>query len=337
MSTVEPEKTLPAPGGEEVPAGPPRLLLLKTAPVPDPAGPVDEPEDEPAPAEEEAPEEDEGGETGGEREPGALARAWVWFRDGWREIVGVLEFRKFVIETVEDMIVSSKYLPRLAFDWAFDPDPRTDDDAWKKMGIRLLVVVGPPAGGVFLMLRPGGEVVLPIGILAWVIASWFVAEDARMDAKLRKLARKKKANAGSQAQVQRLAKKYNLSPGDVAELMKAKDEKQKGKKVSLEKDPVDDDPEPEEGEEEPRAWTQEDINRYVWDWVLEQIGKKNGIHLDVLLQRAKEKEGVPKLVEPETTQPDFRRGLEARGVTVGQVKVNGDNRTGVKKSDVPRA
>jgi len=59
--------------------------------------------------------------------------------------------------------------------------------------------------------------------------------------------------------------------------------------------------------------------------------------LYVLFERAQQKKGFPKLVEPTTTQPQFRKGLEFRCIAVDQVKMDGKNRTGAKKSDVPRA
>ncbi|MFD8335526.1 hypothetical protein ACFV42_23130 [Streptomyces solisilvae] len=331
MSTAEPEKDISA--EEETEAEQPHLILMETMTAPAAPAGAAEPEDD---------LDREEQQDGEERDPGALSRAWIWFKNEWHEIVSVLEFREFLISSIEDVAVASRYLPRLACDWIFEPDPRTDDGALKKIGLRLVGVIGPLAGAVFVMLLPGGEIVMPFSLFALLIASWVVADDARMDAKLRKLARKKKQRNADRARMLRMAKKYGLSPQDIERLQEDEEEprgerpahQSEGSKVSLEKEPTDRD----EGEDEgPRPWTEDDINKYVWAWVLEQIGEKNGIHLDVLFKAAQEKKDPPRLVEPTTVQSQFRKGLEYRMVKVDQVKVDGLNRTGVKKDWVPRA
>lgn len=285
----------------------------------------------PAPAAEEAHEE-------AGTASGPLARVWVCIRDQWREIVGPLKFRAFVSESVGDMALACRYLPRLAFDWVLAPDPRADSDAWKQIGVRLAVVLVPPAGAVALMLRPGGEVVVPFGLLAWMAASWLVADEARADARVRAVARRKKAANAGRARLARIARRHGLTLEEVERAFQDEGDGERGgapqpAPPQQEEEPAGD----EEAEQDPQPWSEAQINEYVWGWVLDQIGDKNGIHLDVLFALARASKDDPPLVRPETTQADFRRGLEGRGIKVGQVKVDGSNRTGVNKAHVPRA
>jgi hypothetical protein len=335
VSTAEPEKPLALPPEDEPPEPEgPRLLLVKSEPEPE-APDQDEDQDQP----EDAPvEEDQEDEEDQEEEPGLLHRTWYWIGEQWREIIGPLEIRRFIIETVEDLAVSTKYLPRLAYYWITAPDVK-EEGGLAKLGIRAALVIGPTVGTAYFALQPGKEFIVPMVGCGLIVASWMFADDARDDARLRKIAKAKKSKNAERKRLVAKAARYGLDPEDVAEFL-AKEKGEQGKddearpKISLEKEPVEE--EPEEGDE-PVAWTKEDVDRYVWGWVLEQIGDKNGIHLADLLKAAREKKDAPQLVTPQTKSSDFADALVYRQIKVGQVKVNGRNLTGVKKSDVPRA
>jgi hypothetical protein len=326
VSTAQHEQ--PPTGDEERP-GAPSLLLVKTDTV---TGP------EPASAESDDAESDEEHEEveayDDEEAPGFLVRLRVqvweyiqgagrWVRTQVREIVGILNFREFLTDTIADVAVASGYIPRAVGRWVIDPDPKTDEEGWKKRGIRAATAAAPVAFAAYVVTRPGGGRFMFAFTGGWVLLCWLTADTARRDAKMRKKAKKLKAKAAAKAKKAKLAKRYGL------------EETKKNKKKKDRKE-VDQEMSGERGSTPAPQLTEEEIRAQVAAWVRKKISENplgtNGIHLDPLYQAAL-KEGW---TTSSTDRPTFRKVLEHRGIPVGQVNIGGTNLTGVKAKDVPR-
>ncbi|MGW6203730.1 hypothetical protein ACWF9B_08805 [Streptomyces sp. NPDC055089] len=332
MSTAQPEPA--SERGEDIPE-PSCLLLIKTeTPVSEQPTPV-EPDDKEAEFEEASVEEEL---------PGFLVRlhftvwehvrvAGGWVRTLVREVLDVLDIRGFLIGSIADVAVSSRFIPRALGHWVFEPDPRAEDDAWKKMGIRAIVVGAPTVLGVYLVLRPGGSRLMWLYAAGWVVVCWITADAARLDARLRKKAKKRKAKKAEKAKKAKLAKRHGLGAADLEDAPKK--EKKKKKEAHRRVD------QGRPGERPPLpSYTSEQLRALAIVWVRDAIGTKNGIHLGPLWDKAK-REGACK---PDTPRTEFRKALEHHGITFDQVKVSGccgkeegHNRTGVKLTDVPPA
>ncbi|MGW2748454.1 hypothetical protein [Streptomyces sp. NPDC001450] len=322
MSTPQPDKTIVDPAATTKP-----LLQLAPTPQETEQGPRPtlakedaeaQPEtlgehlpehgsDEYTPGEDAEPDEEYDQEDDDDQEdeqgPGLLIRLY-------QEVIGPLELREFFSGVVDDFVVGTVYLVRKGTDWVFAPE---GEDAWKKIGLRALVIVGPGfiiARAIFVSRR--GELV-PVTLFAWVIATWLVAAAAHRDAKRRRKEKKRK------------------------EKEKRKAQEKKGKKGKKNKKEVDQETGEQGSSTTPQPPSEEEIRARVALWIRQKIQENphgnNGIHLGPLYDAAL-KEGW---TTPETDRPTFRKVLEHRGIKTGQVNVGGKNLTGVKAKDVPAA
>lgn len=227
------------------------------------------------------------------------------------EIWEVLDFRGFFLTCGGDVATGSKQLVNMVTEWVLEPD---GEGAWKKILTRAAFFVVPGVIFFRLVFIYERKELFGAAVIAWLVITWIAGGTGLFDSKKRRKKKKKIAK--------KLKKKRK----------KKEKERQERREREENDEPEDDEDEPETAPEAaPVRLTYEEQKERIWLWIVEKIDEydkaNNGIQIDDLYDVAL-KDGI-RLRETDITT--FKQRLRHYGVKVGQVKIAGDNETGVNR------